>query len=124
MLSNSALAHGAMASPDGTFILGYQNDGALSLLDFGAGPYGPRLVWQSNTFGLASLLFGFNPARNGPALYNGSFNNQPVWSESGITVSGLPYRWFALQNDGNFVLYASSDSAHKQNVRAIWDTGT
>jgi len=124
MLSNSALAHCGMSSPDGAFVFGYLNDGALWILDFGAGPYGPRPVWQSHTTGLPSLLFGFNPAKNGPALYDGSFNNQPVWSESGITVSGLPYRWFAMQNDGNFVLYASSDSAHKRNVRAIWDTGT
>ena len=123
MLQNSASAHGMMTSPNGTYSLFYFSDGALSLADFSAGPYGPRQVWQSHTHGLASLLFGFNPARNGPALYNGSFDKL-VWSESGITVSGLPYRWFALQNDGNFVLYGSSDSAHTKNVRAIWDTGT
>jgi hypothetical protein len=128
MLQNSALAStsstgSGMSSPNGTFVFGYQNDGALSIFDFGGGGYGPRLVWQSQTFGLQSLLFGFNPARNGPALYNGSFNKL-VWSESGNTISGLPYRWFAMQNDGNFVLYGSSDPAHTQNIRAIWDTGT
>ena len=56
-------------------------------------------LWQSHTSGLPSLLFGFNPARNGPALYNGSFDKL-VWSESGITVSGLPYRWFACRTTG------------------------
>jgi hypothetical protein len=121
-----------MASPNSssstglgtTFALLYQNDGNVTLYRYpGEPPSPPTLLWQSHTTGVTSLLFGFNPARNGPALYDGSFN-RPVWSESGITVSGLPYRWFAMQNDGNFVLYASSNPAHTKNIRAIWDTGT
>jgi hypothetical protein len=129
---NSSIGGVAMVSPNsftglglGTvFALSYQNDGNLSLYryTFNTRP-GSALLWQSHTTRVTSLLFGFNRARNGPALYSGSFN-KAVWSESGITVSGLPYRWFALQDDGNFVLYASSDAAHTQNVRAIWDTGT
>lgn len=130
MFQNSALSAtssfaNAMQSADAEFELWYQNNGDVSLIHIN-GPGGPPfgLVWQSDTTGLPSLVFGLNPAQNGPALYDGSLNSKPVWSESGITVSGLPYRWFVMQNDGNFVLYASSDPSHHHNVRAIWDTGT
>jgi hypothetical protein len=125
-LASTSFSGSGMESPNGSFVLWYQNDGALSLYHVNDAAFGgppATVLWQSHTGGLTSLLFGFNPAKNGPALYNGSFN-RPVWSESGITVPGLPYRWFALQNDGNFVLYASSDPTHTRNIRAIWDTGT
>lgn len=122
LFKTSALSRGAvMWSPNFHYELTYQQDGDVILY----GTQNVYILWQANTRHVPSKLFGFNRNLNGPAIYNGSLG-KTVWSRSGTTVSlqQLPYRWFALQDDGNFVLYASSDSAHTKDIQAIWATNT
>jgi hypothetical protein len=105
------LAVGAVIqSPNGRFILTFQNDGNLVVYDTSTNPW--TALWNSRTpeSGASRCIFQTD---GNLVLYRS--DGAPVWASGSITP---PDAWCRIQDDGNCVIY------YKQNniISSEWDS--